>query len=269
VRHGLAVDRCGSKVTAGPEVRREPPIRGKAPLGRPWRLDPWPPPLALTGGLRRGLRTVVQIAGLAMCGAGAHRPRGRALAPQCIGHDASGDGLTPVQALAQEALRGLLIASALDPEVQDSPGLIDRPPAIVALALARQQHLIQGPCVARLRAPMPELSGRGWPTLAAPLAAGFIRDGEATGQQPFFTIAVAETKEEGQLIPPLPEAIILVLAPFEPRFSPRVWRHAQVLLLRAILAPGTPIGERAGNLARDTTGALRVSPQVPAPTRRS
>jgi DDE superfamily endonuclease len=37
---------------------------------------------------------------------------------------------------------------------------------------------------------------------------------------------------------PLPEAIILVLAPFAPLFSDRVWCHAQVLLLGAMLAPG-------------------------------
>src|SRR5262245_65026389 len=47
---------------------------------------------------------------------------------------------------------------------------------------------------------------------------------------------------------PLPEAIILVLAPFAPLFSPRVWVHAQVLLLGAILAPK----------ARTVTAALRV-----------
>ena len=49
-------------------------------------------------------------------------------------------------------------------------------------------------------------------------------------------------------MPPLPEAIILVLAPFAPLFSQRVWRHAQVLLLGAMLAPG----------ARTVTAALRV-----------
>jgi DDE superfamily endonuclease len=49
-------------------------------------------------------------------------------------------------------------------------------------------------------------------------------------------------------MPPLPEAIILVLAPFTPLFSHRVWLHAQLLLLGAILAPG----------ARTVTAALRV-----------
>jgi hypothetical protein len=54
--------------------------------------------------------------------------------------------------------------------------------------------------------------------------------------------------EGGQLMPPLPETIILVLAPFAPPFSHRVWLHAQTLLLGAMLAPG----------AHTVTAALRV-----------
>jgi DDE superfamily endonuclease len=49
-------------------------------------------------------------------------------------------------------------------------------------------------------------------------------------------------------MPPLPEVIILVLAPFAPLFSNRVWSHAQLLLLGAILTPG----------ARPVTAALRA-----------
>jgi hypothetical protein len=50
------------------------------------------------------------------------------------------------------------------------------------------------------------------------------------------------------MMPPLPEAIILVLAPFAPLFSERVWRHVHVLLLGAMLTPG----------ARTVTSALRA-----------
>src|SRR5918999_705440 len=50
------------------------------------------------------------------------------------------------------------------------------------------------------------------------------------------------------IMPPVPEAIILVLAAFAPLFSERVWGHAQVLLVGAILSPGP----------RTVTGALRV-----------
>src|SRR5919198_5565849 len=53
----------------------------------------------------------------------------------------------------------------------------------------------------------------------------------------------------GHPMPPLPEGIILVLAPFAPRFSHRVWLHAQLLLLGAILTPG----------ARTVTAALRAT----------
>ena len=49
-------------------------------------------------------------------------------------------------------------------------------------------------------------------------------------------------------MPPLPEVLIRVLAPFAPLFSQRVWRHAPLLLLGAMLAPG----------ARTVTAALRA-----------
>jgi DDE superfamily endonuclease len=49
-------------------------------------------------------------------------------------------------------------------------------------------------------------------------------------------------------MPPLPEAIIRILAPFAPLFSRRVWCHAQSLLLGAILTPG----------ARTVAAALRM-----------
>lgn len=49
-------------------------------------------------------------------------------------------------------------------------------------------------------------------------------------------------------MPHLPDAIIQVLALFAPLFSDRVWLHAQVLLLGAMLTPG----------ARTVTAALWV-----------
>jgi hypothetical protein len=39
-------------------------------------------------------------------------------------------------------------------------------------------------------------------------------------------------------MPTLPPAMLLLVAPFAPLFAARVWRHAQVLLGGAILAPG-------------------------------
>ena len=39
-------------------------------------------------------------------------------------------------------------------------------------------------------------------------------------------------------MPSLPVELIVLLAPFAQLFSDRVWRHAQVLVVGAILAPG-------------------------------
>jgi hypothetical protein len=39
-------------------------------------------------------------------------------------------------------------------------------------------------------------------------------------------------------MPSLPSEMIVVVAPFAQRFSDRVWRQAQVLVLGALLAPG-------------------------------
>ena len=55
-------------------------------------------------------------------------------------------------------------------------------------------------------------------------------------------------------MPPLPEAIIRVLAAFAPLFSQRVWLHAKLLLLGAILAPGprtVTAAQRAMGLAAE------------------
>jgi len=57
----------------------------------------------------------------------------------------------------------------------------------------------------------------------------------------------------GDVLPPtrlhtLPPAMILLLRPFAPLFSRRVWNHVQVLLTGAILAP----------VQRTVTAALRV-----------
>ena len=63
-------------------------------------------------------------------------------------------------------------------------------------------------------------------------------------------------------MPPLPEAIILVLAPFAPLFSQRVWRHAQVLLLGAMLDARGTHGDR--RLAGDGVGDGAPLHQLPS-----
>ncbi len=165
----LAVDQCRPALTSGPAGLHDQPTGGKAPLGLPKRLAPWPPPLSRASRLVGVFRPMVQLAALPMCSAWEHLPRGRAIAPQLIGHDAAWDVLAPLQERANAWRRGLLSASALSQDGQDRPALIDRPPAIVALTRARQQHRIPVPCVTWLRATTPEWRGIVWPQRPAPL----------------------------------------------------------------------------------------------------
>jgi hypothetical protein len=74
--------------------------------------------------------------------------------------------------------------------------LIHGPPQVVALALHRQKHLVEGPFIPRLRASTTELVRKLLTELAAPLADRFIGDDDATGEQELFHIAVAEAKPE-------------------------------------------------------------------------
>src|SRR5919198_1023264 len=60
--------------------------------------------------------------------------------------------------------------------------------------------------------------------------------------------AKGHTLDGEHRMPPLPETILLVLAPVAPLFSRRVWLHTQTLLVGALLAPGT----------RTVTAALRA-----------
>ena len=60
----------------------------------------------------------------------------------------------------------------------------------------------------------------------------------------------------------LPPKMIQVLAPFAPLFSKRVWQHAQLLLVGAILAPGRANGQLG--LARDGLGPTQALPSLPS-----
>ena len=50
--------------------------------------------------------------------------------------------------------------------------------------------------------------------------------------------AKGDTIDGGHPLSPLPDALIWVFAPCAPLLSHRVWRHAQILLLGAMLTPG-------------------------------
>ena len=163
-----------------------------------WGLESLHAPLSLTGGLVGVLRAVIQIAVLAMFDAGQEFPLRGAVALELIGHDDPRHVLAPFAELAEELLRGLLVAVALYQDVQHMAVLIHRPPEVVALAIDGEKDLIEMPFVTGLRTPMAELIGILLAKFATPFPNRFIRDDDATGKQQLFDIPVAEAEAEVQ-----------------------------------------------------------------------
>src|SRR5829696_3230102 len=67
--------------------------------------------------------------------------------------------------LAQETLGGLLVAPALDQNVEHDPILVDSPPEPVLLSPDHQAHFVEVPLVTRTGQPAPDLVGERLPEL--------------------------------------------------------------------------------------------------------
>jgi hypothetical protein len=165
------------------EMLRDGPIRGEEPLRVPWGLESLHPSLPLTGRLVGILCTVVEVAVLAMLHTGQDFPLRGPVAGQFVGDDHPGYVLAPLQQLAEESLRRLLVPVALDEHVQHVPVLIHSTPEVMPCPIDGEKHFVQVPLVTRPKTSTPELIGIRLPALPAPLPHGFIRHDDPAGEQ--------------------------------------------------------------------------------------
>jgi hypothetical protein len=186
------------EVTPRSKALGDGPIGGEESLRVSWGLEALQAPLPLAGGLVGILRAVVEVAVLALFDAGQDFSLRGGVALELIGHDDPRDVLTPFQELAEELLRGRLVAAALHQDIQRMAVLIDRPPEIVALVMDGEKDLIEMPFVTGLRTPMAELIGILLAEFATPFPNRFVRDDDATGEQQLFDVPVAEAEAEVQ-----------------------------------------------------------------------
>src|SRR3954447_8047041 len=100
------------------------------------------------------------------------------------------------QQLTEQTLGGLLVAPALNENVEHDPILIDRPPEPVLLAGDHQAHFVEMPLVARTGQPTPDLVGEALADLARPLPHGLVAHVDAAGRQHLFDHAQAQRKAE-------------------------------------------------------------------------
>jgi hypothetical protein len=183
-------------VASRSEMLGDGTIRGEEPLRLPGRLGPLHPPLPLAGGLMGVLRAVIEIPVLAVLHARQYLPLGRTIAFELVRDDHPRNILAALEQLAEELLGRVRVTPTLDPDIQDMIVLIQRPPPIVVCATNRQEYLIQVPPISTLRPSVSKLIGICLAKLTAPLADRFIRHNDATGEEEFFEVAVAETKAE-------------------------------------------------------------------------
>jgi hypothetical protein len=123
---------------------------GKKPLHLPWRLEPLHDPLSPSRRLV-GIRPVVEAFVLAMLDAGLDLPLGRGIAFQFIGNQNLRRTSLLLQQFAQQAFGSLLVAPALDQDIENKARLVDRTREPVLLAGDADDDLIEVPFVATAR----------------------------------------------------------------------------------------------------------------------
>jgi hypothetical protein len=155
--HNVAIHGGREPVASRVEVLRDGTIGREESLGVTQRLEPLHAPLPLAGGLMGVFGPIVQIAVLAVLYTGQDFPFRGTIAGQFVGDDHPGYVLAPLQQLAEESLRRLLVPAALDENVQHVTVLSHSTPEVIPCPIDGEKYFVQVPLVAMLMTPTPEL----------------------------------------------------------------------------------------------------------------
>jgi hypothetical protein len=99
------------------------------------------------------LTPLIERATLALFDPRQYLPLGRAVALELIRDAPPWHVLQALEQLAKELRGRLLIALALDQDIEDVVVLIHGPPQVMPLTMDCQEDLVQRPCIARLWTP--------------------------------------------------------------------------------------------------------------------
>src|ERR1700752_2314463 len=171
---------------------------GKQALHLPRRLEPLHDPLASPGRLMRILCPVVEALVLPVLNAGYNLPLGGAIAAQLVGDQHTGRSQVLLEQLAEQALGGLLVATALHEDVENEPLLVDRAPEPMLLAGDGDDDLIQVPLVAALGRAPPNAVGELAAKFQTPLPDRLIGHRDAASRQYLFDHAKADREPKIQ-----------------------------------------------------------------------
>src|SRR5215468_10160064 len=138
------------------------------------------------------LTPVIEVATLAMLHPRQDLALRRAVALELIGNDHPWHVLQPLEQLAKELLRSLLIAPALHEDIKHVIILVDSAPEVMALPVDGQKDLIQVSLVTWPGSSVLQLIGVCLSKLEAPLADGLVGHIDAALEQDLLHVAVAQ-----------------------------------------------------------------------------
>jgi len=174
----------------------DPVMGGEEALSVPGRLEALHLPLSPSRRLVRVLGPVVQSLVLPVLDAGHDLPLRNLVARQLVGdHDPRGTALL-LQQLVQQPEGRLLVAPALDEDVEHAAVLVHRTPEPVPLAPGRHHDLVAVPLVSSRGQPAPDLVRKALAELQPPLPHGFVADDDAACGEQLIHIAQAQGKAE-------------------------------------------------------------------------
>src|ERR1700742_1153421 len=171
---------------------------GKKPLGLPWRLEPLHDPLSPSCRLVGTLRPVVEALVLTVLDAGHDLPLGRGIAFQFVGDQHTRCTSLLLQQFAQQAFGCLLVAPAMDQDIENKARLVDRTPEPLLLAGDADDDLIEVPFVATARRAPLDAVGKLPAELQAPSPDRLIRHRDATRCQHLLDHPQAQWKPKIQ-----------------------------------------------------------------------
>ncbi len=142
----------------------------------------------------RDLTAIVEIPALPMLHARQDLTFRGTIGPEFIGHDHSRRVAQTLQQLAKEALGRLLVATALDQDVEHVAMLINGSPQIMEFASDTNEHFIQEPSVSGLRPPPLQRFGIGASEAQAPFTDSLVADHDASRREDQFDFPQAQTE---------------------------------------------------------------------------
>src|SRR5712672_1485618 len=167
-------------------------MSGKEALNVPRRLEPLHDPLSSSGRLMGVFGPVNEALVLTMLDPGHDLPLGSGVALQLVGDEHTRGSTLLLEELAEQAFGGLLVAPALDENIENEAVLVDGTPEPMLLPGEADDDLIEVPFVATARRSPADPVGEFPAEFEAPLPDRLVRHRDASGRQHLLDHAQAQ-----------------------------------------------------------------------------